>query len=126
MVPPACTLFQCSRSCGSGIQKRELRCGERDLQGGYVLEAAHLHILHALIDLYRHLRPTVSVLYYLFTALSNFLKMASSPLSSPTQVCGVPYTEVQEYGQTFGGPPAVLQPKSVCGGPPSPPWSDHL
>ncbi|XP_062271035.1 A disintegrin and metalloproteinase with thrombospondin motifs 18 [Scomber scombrus] len=27
---------ECSRSCGSGIQKRELRCGERDLQGGYV------------------------------------------------------------------------------------------
>ncbi|KAM3625506.1 uncharacterized protein V6R79_013133 [Siganus canaliculatus] len=27
---------ECSRSCGPGIQKRELRCGERDLQGGYV------------------------------------------------------------------------------------------
>ncbi|XP_039985266.1 A disintegrin and metalloproteinase with thrombospondin motifs 18 [Xiphias gladius] len=27
---------ECSRSCGSGIQKRELRCGERDSQGGYV------------------------------------------------------------------------------------------
>uniref|UniRef100_A0A7N6FJE3 ADAM metallopeptidase with thrombospondin type 1 motif, 18 n=1 Tax=Anabas testudineus TaxID=64144 RepID=A0A7N6FJE3_ANATE len=27
---------ECSRSCGSGIQKRELRCGETDSQGGYV------------------------------------------------------------------------------------------
>ncbi|KAM4592368.1 A disintegrin and metalloproteinase with thrombospondin motifs 18 [Odontesthes bonariensis] len=27
---------ECSMSCGSGIQRRELRCGERDLQGGYV------------------------------------------------------------------------------------------
>ncbi|XP_039469282.1 A disintegrin and metalloproteinase with thrombospondin motifs 18 isoform X1 [Oreochromis aureus] len=27
---------ECSRSCGSGIQKRELHCGERDSQGGYV------------------------------------------------------------------------------------------
>ncbi|KAM9409006.1 A disintegrin and metalloproteinase with thrombospondin motifs 18 [Pholidichthys leucotaenia] len=27
---------ECSRSCGSGIQKRELRCGERDTRGGYV------------------------------------------------------------------------------------------
>uniref|UniRef100_A0A3Q2DPN2 ADAM metallopeptidase with thrombospondin type 1 motif, 18 n=1 Tax=Cyprinodon variegatus TaxID=28743 RepID=A0A3Q2DPN2_CYPVA len=27
---------ECSRSCGSGIQRRELRCGERDSQGGYV------------------------------------------------------------------------------------------
>ncbi|XP_028257784.1 A disintegrin and metalloproteinase with thrombospondin motifs 18 [Parambassis ranga] len=26
---------ECSRSCGLGIQKRELRCGERDSQGGY-------------------------------------------------------------------------------------------
>uniref|UniRef100_A0AAX7TNC2 Peptidase M12B domain-containing protein n=1 Tax=Astatotilapia calliptera TaxID=8154 RepID=A0AAX7TNC2_ASTCA len=26
---------ECSRSCGSGIQKRELHCGERDSQGGY-------------------------------------------------------------------------------------------
>lgn len=29
-------LSQCSRSCGSGVQRRELRCGERDSQGGYV------------------------------------------------------------------------------------------
>ncbi|KAM4602429.1 A disintegrin and metalloproteinase with thrombospondin motifs 18 [Polymixia lowei] len=27
---------ECSRSCGSGVQRRELRCGERDSQGGYV------------------------------------------------------------------------------------------
>ncbi|XP_034041311.1 A disintegrin and metalloproteinase with thrombospondin motifs 18 [Thalassophryne amazonica] len=27
---------ECSRSCGSGIQKRELRCGESDSQGGFV------------------------------------------------------------------------------------------
>ncbi|XP_070686641.1 A disintegrin and metalloproteinase with thrombospondin motifs 18 [Pempheris klunzingeri] len=27
---------ECSRSCGLGFQKRELRCGERDSQGGYV------------------------------------------------------------------------------------------
>uniref|UniRef100_A0A3Q2ZH62 ADAM metallopeptidase with thrombospondin type 1 motif, 18 n=1 Tax=Kryptolebias marmoratus TaxID=37003 RepID=A0A3Q2ZH62_KRYMA len=27
---------ECSRSCGSGIQRRELRCGERDTRGGYV------------------------------------------------------------------------------------------
>uniref|UniRef100_A0A1A8BNC5 ADAM metallopeptidase with thrombospondin type 1 motif, 18 n=1 Tax=Nothobranchius kadleci TaxID=1051664 RepID=A0A1A8BNC5_NOTKA len=27
---------ECSRSCGSGIQRRELRCGERDSQEGYV------------------------------------------------------------------------------------------
>ncbi|XP_041850705.1 A disintegrin and metalloproteinase with thrombospondin motifs 18 isoform X3 [Melanotaenia boesemani] len=27
---------ECSRSCGSGIQRRELLCGERDSQGGYV------------------------------------------------------------------------------------------
>lgn len=33
---PACAVFQCSRSCGSGIQRREIRCAERDSQGGYV------------------------------------------------------------------------------------------
>ncbi|KAM6942660.1 A disintegrin and metalloproteinase with thrombospondin motifs 18 [Xenentodon cancila] len=27
---------ECSRSCGSGFQRRELHCGERDSQGGYV------------------------------------------------------------------------------------------
>lgn len=57
IVPPACTLFQCSRSCGSGIQKRELRCGERDSHGGYVPSAAHQGIPHSLIVLYRYLRP---------------------------------------------------------------------
>uniref|UniRef100_A0AAQ5YK27 ADAM metallopeptidase with thrombospondin type 1 motif, 18 n=1 Tax=Amphiprion ocellaris TaxID=80972 RepID=A0AAQ5YK27_AMPOC len=36
---------ECSRSCGSGIQKRELRCGERDSQGGYVL---FLHLFPSL------------------------------------------------------------------------------
>lgn len=39
--------FQCSRSCGSGIQKRELRCGERDSQGGYVPSTAHSDALHS-------------------------------------------------------------------------------
>ncbi|XP_020509945.2 A disintegrin and metalloproteinase with thrombospondin motifs 18 [Labrus bergylta] len=29
---------ECSRSCGSGVQKRELRCGERDSQGGGFVE----------------------------------------------------------------------------------------
>ncbi|XP_008403096.1 A disintegrin and metalloproteinase with thrombospondin motifs 18 isoform X1 [Poecilia reticulata] len=29
-------LGECSRSCGSGVQRRELRCGERDSKGGYV------------------------------------------------------------------------------------------
>uniref|UniRef100_A0A668AZS1 ADAM metallopeptidase with thrombospondin type 1 motif 18 n=1 Tax=Myripristis murdjan TaxID=586833 RepID=A0A668AZS1_9TELE len=28
---------ECSRSCGSGVQKRELRCGERDSQGGILI-----------------------------------------------------------------------------------------
>ncbi|KAK7899199.1 hypothetical protein WMY93_020052 [Mugilogobius chulae] len=27
---------ECSRSCGSGVQKRELRCAERDTRGGFV------------------------------------------------------------------------------------------
>uniref|UniRef100_A0A8C5EPJ4 ADAM metallopeptidase with thrombospondin type 1 motif, 18 n=1 Tax=Gouania willdenowi TaxID=441366 RepID=A0A8C5EPJ4_GOUWI len=27
---------ECSQSCGLGFQRRELRCGERDAQGGYV------------------------------------------------------------------------------------------
>ncbi|CAJ1048430.1 A disintegrin and metalloproteinase with thrombospondin motifs 18 isoform X2 [Xyrichtys novacula] len=27
---------ECSRSCGSGVQKRDLHCGERDSQGGFV------------------------------------------------------------------------------------------
>ncbi|XP_033847617.1 A disintegrin and metalloproteinase with thrombospondin motifs 18 isoform X1 [Periophthalmus magnuspinnatus] len=27
---------ECSRSCGSGVQKRELHCGERDPRGGFV------------------------------------------------------------------------------------------
>lgn len=44
IASPACTLFQCSRSCGLGIQKRELRCGERDSQGGYVPSTAHQDI----------------------------------------------------------------------------------
>ncbi|KAM7014738.1 A disintegrin and metalloproteinase with thrombospondin motifs 18 isoform 1-T1 [Tautogolabrus adspersus] len=29
---------ECSRSCGSGVKKRELRCGERDSQGGGFVE----------------------------------------------------------------------------------------
>lgn len=41
MVPTACALLQCSRSCGSGFQRRELHCGERDQNGGYVPSAAH-------------------------------------------------------------------------------------
>lgn len=57
IVPPACVLFQCSRSCGSGIQKRELHCGERDSQGGYVPSAAHQDTLRDL----QH--PTVSSVY---------------------------------------------------------------
>src|SRR4029434_9623231 len=27
---------QCSVSCGTGVHRRELRCGERDPRGGYV------------------------------------------------------------------------------------------
>lgn len=57
ILPPAGTLFQCSRSCGSGIQKRELRCGERDSQGGYVPSTVHQGIPHTLTDLHRYLRP---------------------------------------------------------------------
>ncbi|XP_020797306.2 A disintegrin and metalloproteinase with thrombospondin motifs 18 isoform X1 [Boleophthalmus pectinirostris] len=30
------TWGECSRSCGSGVQKRELQCGERDTRGGFV------------------------------------------------------------------------------------------
>lgn len=33
-------ILQCSRSCGSGTQKRELSCGEADSHGGYVPSAA--------------------------------------------------------------------------------------
>ncbi|XP_061749570.1 A disintegrin and metalloproteinase with thrombospondin motifs 18-like [Nerophis ophidion] len=27
---------ECSKSCGAGLQRRELRCGEKDFQGGFV------------------------------------------------------------------------------------------
>lgn len=57
LSPSACTLFQCSRSCGSGIQKRELRCGERDSHGGYVPSTAHQDIPHTLIELLRYFKP---------------------------------------------------------------------
>uniref|UniRef100_A0A672YUH3 ADAM metallopeptidase with thrombospondin type 1 motif, 18 n=1 Tax=Sphaeramia orbicularis TaxID=375764 RepID=A0A672YUH3_9TELE len=46
---------QCSRSCGSGVQRRELRCGERDSQGGLVPATTHQNIRHHLHP-QKHLR----------------------------------------------------------------------
>lgn len=47
-------------------------------------------------------------------------------MSSPAQVCGVPYTEMQEFGQTFGGSPAGLQPRSMPRASPGDLWQNHL
>lgn len=101
--------FQCSRSCGSGIQKRELRCGERDSQGGYVPSTAHSDALHTpRWDLWDR-----SLNLFKVAMLWGRSRFSADKLSSPTQVCGVPRPEVQKYSQAFGGSPAGLQQRSV-------------
>lgn len=42
------------------------------------------------------------------------------------QVCGVYYTEVQEYSQTFGGSSARMQPRSMPRAPSGGPWKNDL
>lgn len=128
IVAPACALFQCSRSCGSGIQKRELHCGERDSQGGYVPSTARRGIPHTLGALHRHLGPHCVICLpasdsQYRTAKTLWEKsFRSDNVSSPTQVRGVSRTEVQEYGQATGGSPAGLQPRPMPRASPHDPW----
>lgn len=119
MVPTACALLQCSRSCGSGFQRRELHCGERDQNGGYVPSAVH------------HAQKACGLICVLasethLTTEVNRQTRVESKMCLPVQVCGLPHTEVQEYCQTSGGPPAGMQPRSVPGAEPCSPQQNRL
>lgn len=92
--------------------------------------AAQQDIPYTLIDLHRYLRPHCVIC--VLSSESQFetgklgRTFSANNMSSPSQVCGVPYTEMQEFGQTFGGSPAELQPRSMPRPSPGDLWQNHL
>lgn len=105
-------------------RKESFAAGRGTQREGMCLQLHFQDFLHTLIDLHRPL-----CVIWVLCSKSEFTtgdRVGTVILSSAVQVCGVPHPEVQAYGQTFGGPPAGLQPRSVPGAPTCGRWQNHL
>lgn len=117
-------------------EKRASLRGERFTGRVRAFHCAETDIPHTLIDLHTwYLRShCVTCLLssesesQMFSKLEALWELSfwADNLFSPAQVCGVPHKEVQEYGQTFGGSPAGLQPRSMPRNPPGCLWQKHF